>query len=88
MNEYPKRPPHFAIRYLKALLNSDATRMAGRDAVLLTLFIVAREDSLYYSKAPAFWRAEVMRQLQIKSPKDIVRIRNRAIDAGILRGSV
>ena len=59
-SEYSKRKSPFSIQYSKALFESPHVEIAGRDAVLLTLFIVAIEDKLFYSKAPAFWRAQLM----------------------------
>jgi hypothetical protein len=74
----------YAIRYIKALMSSDAIREHGSDAVMLCIFIASREDRLHYSKAPSFWRAELMERIGKKSPKDFLRVRNVAIDAGLL----
>jgi hypothetical protein len=74
----------FAFHYTKALFSSEAIRIAGRDAVLLVAFIASREDHLRYGSAPRFWRTEVMERFGIRSPKDLIRIRNRAIEAGLL----
>jgi hypothetical protein len=74
----------YSIRFIKSLLASDAVREIGADAVLLAIFIASREDKLHYKKAPAFWRGELMDRFGIKSPKDFIRIRDRAVDAGLL----
>lgn len=74
----------FALTYTKALFRSDGIRIAGRDAVLLAAFIAAREDDLRFRQAPRFWRAEIMDRFAIASPKDFIRIRNRAIEEGLL----
>ncbi len=74
----------YSIRYIKALLESDAIRDHGPEAVLLSVFIASREDRLHYAKPPKFWRAELMDKLGKGSPKDFLRIRNRATEAGLL----
>jgi hypothetical protein len=87
MSAYPAKERQncgYAIRYSKALLDSDAMRHHGRDTVLLVLFIVGREDRLHYKEPPKFWRSEIMERFAIKSPKDYVRIRNAAVNAGLL----
>lgn len=87
MTDYPtdrKRSGYLA-RYLKAIFASNAVGQHGRDVVMLVLFVASREDKLHYSKAPKFWRAELMEQLSITSPKAIIATRQAAIDAGLLR---
>lgn len=73
-----------AVRFGKALFESNAIAQAGRDAVLLAIFIAFTEDRLFYRTAPRFWRAELMQRFGIRSAKDLIRIRGRAVDAGIL----
>lgn len=72
------------MRYTKALLRSGAVREIGSDAALLVLLVASYEDRLHYEKPPSFWRAELMDRLGIRSPKDLVRIRNKAVAAGLL----
>jgi hypothetical protein len=74
----------YAIRYIKALLSSDAIREYGSEAILLAIFIASREDRLHYSKAPQFWRSELMDRFGNGSPKGFLRIRNAAIEAGLI----
>jgi len=68
----------------KSLLRSGTVREIGADAALLVLLVASYEDRLRYEKAPSFWRAELMDRLGIRSPKDLVRIRNKAVAAGLL----
>jgi hypothetical protein len=82
--EYPVRPSLFALHYCKALFESDAIKICGRDAVLFVAFIVTVEDKLYYKAAPRFWREELMRRIGYRSPKDLSRVRKRAINAGLI----
>ena len=86
MTDYPtdRVSCGYSIRFIKALLESDAIRDHGPEAVLLSVFIASREDRLHYAKPPKFWRAELMDKLGKGSPKDFLRIRNRAIEAGLL----
>ncbi len=82
--EYPKRDPHFAIRYLHAVNDAEIVQRVGKGAALLVQMIALREDRLRYSEPPKFWRAELMRFLGIVSPKDFQRVRDRAVEAGLL----
>ncbi len=86
MTDYPtdRQSCGYSIRFIKALLSSDAIRDHGTEAVLLAVFIASREDRLHYAKPPKFWRAELMDKLGKGSPKDFLRIRNRATEAGLL----
>ncbi len=84
-DEYPVRPPLFALHFCKALFESDAIKICGRDAVLFAAFIATIEDKLYYKIAPRFWRNELMRRISYRSPKDFLRVKNRTIDAGLIR---
>jgi len=86
MSDYPtdRKSSGYAIRFIKALLNSDAIREFGTEAVLLAIFIASREDKLHYRRAPMFWRAELMDRFGNGSPKGFLRIRNAAIEAGLL----
>lgn len=86
MTDYPtdrKRSGYLA-RYLKAIFASNAVGQHGRDVVMLVLFVASREDKLHYSKAPKFWRAELMEQLAITSPKAVITTRQAAVNAGLL----
>jgi hypothetical protein len=73
-----------AVRFSKALFRSDAISRAGRDAVLLSLLVAGEEDRLHYSKPPQLWQAEIMRRLDLKSPKKLLHLRQRGVDAGFL----
>ncbi|WP_372718881.1 hypothetical protein [Novipirellula sp.] len=74
----------YAIRYIKALMASDAIRDIGMEAVLLCVFVASCEDKLHYAKPPKYWRKEMMNQFGKGSPKDLNRIRKAAEDAGLL----
>jgi hypothetical protein len=82
--EYPKRDPHFAIRYLHAVNDAEIVQRVGHSAALLVQLIALREDRLRYSEPPKFWRAELMRYLAIKNPNSFQAIRDRAAEAGLL----
>lgn len=84
--EYPsdRKQSGYAIRYIKSLLSSDAIREHGSEAVLFAIFIASREDKLHYSKAPQFWRSELMDRFGNGSPKGFLRIRDAAIAAGLI----
>lgn len=74
----------FAIRFIKALLASDAIRNYGTEVVMLVIFIVSREDRLHYKQAPRFWRAEIMDRFGWKSPKQFRRVIETATLSGLL----
>jgi hypothetical protein len=86
MSSYPtdRKSCGYAIRFIKVLLNSDAIRDFGTEPVMLAIFIASREDKLHYSKPPKFWRSELMDKFGKGSPKDFLRIRNEAVEAGLL----
>ena len=84
MEAYPKREPHFAIKYLHALDDAGVVRRVGKGAAVLVGFIVRREDRLRYSEPPMFWRSELMSYLGISSPKNFHKIRAKAVEFGLL----
>jgi hypothetical protein len=51
---------------------------------MLCIFIASREDRLHYTKPPAFWRSELMEKIGNRSPKDFLRVRDVAIQSGLL----
>jgi hypothetical protein len=83
---YPtdRKKTGYAIRFIKALLNSDALRDYGSDVVMLAILIASTEDKLHYSKAPRFWRNELMNRFGKSSPNWFVRVRDSAINAGLI----
>ncbi|HBJ34277.1 MAG TPA: hypothetical protein DDZ51_05830 [Planctomycetaceae bacterium] len=87
MSTYPsaerKRSGYFA-RYAKSLFRCGAVMQIGKDPVMLALLVASREDRLHYNKPPMIWRAELMEQLGIGSPKGIIAARQAAIDAGLI----
>ena len=74
----------FKDRLSTALFRSGAIKHAGKDAVLLALFVATKEDLLHYQRPPQIWRAELMDQLAIGSPKGVIAARKAAIDSGII----
>lgn len=87
MSDYPseeRQRSGFAIRFIKALMRSNAASEVGIEAVHLCTLVAATEDRLHYKKAPAFWRSELLHRLGKGSPKALLRIRQSAIDAGLL----
>ncbi len=82
--EYPKRDPHFAIRYLHALDDAGVIKIAGGSAAALIAYVVRREDRLRYQHAPTFWQSELMSYLDITQSKSFRRVRQRAIESGLL----
>ena len=86
MTDYPidRKNCGYAIRFIKALLNSDAIREHGEDAILLTIFVASREDRLHYAKAPMFWREELMDRFGKGSVNAFLRMRKSAIQAGLI----
>ena len=81
---YPERKAPFYIRYSKALLESPAMREVGATPVSLVLLIAAKEDSLFYSKPPEYWRSELIDRLGYKSPRGFQNARDKAMAAGLL----
>jgi hypothetical protein len=82
--DYPKRDPYFAIRYLHALDDAGVIKIAGGSAAALIAYVVRREDRLRYQHAPTFWQSELMSHLDITQSKSFRRVRQRAIESGLL----
>lgn len=73
-----------AIRFIKALVISNAATSWGRGAVQLAVIVAATEDRLHYSKPPAFWRSQLLKSLGMTNPSQLVEARQEAIEAGLL----
>jgi len=68
-----------AIRFIKALVITNAATKWGRGAVQL-----ATEDRFHYSKPPAFWRKQLLEVLGMTNPSQLTEARQEAIKAGLL----
>lgn len=73
-----------AVRFTKALFASQAAAKAGSSGLLLVMFIAATEDRLHYFKPPLFWQSEILKQLGFRSPRQLQRARQKAVDCGLL----
>gem|GEM_PF-5756272 len=81
--DYPQRPPFFANRYLRQLLDSGAVQITGTEAFALLTVIVMTEDLMRYQRPPCFWNATLERQLNWSEDK-LDRVRRKACNAGLL----
>ena len=72
------------IRFIKALVISNAATKCGRGAVQLAIAIAATEDRFHYSKPPAFWRKQLLEVLGMTNPSQLMEARQEAIKAGLL----
>jgi hypothetical protein len=78
-----QRNGYFA-RYAKALFASDALRDHGAEVIALVLFIASEEDRLHYSKAPRYWRKEIMYRFAWNSQKKYAETVKLAETVGLL----
>lgn len=84
MEAYPKRDPHFAIKYLHALDDAQVVSMIGARATLLIQAVVLCEDRARYAHAAKFWQGQLMSRMGINCKKQFRQARQQAIDSGLL----
>ena len=82
--EYPKRPVYWANKVQRALIESEAVSVIGRDACWLVTFVAAREDMLRYSKVPRWWTPQLMDSTGFTNKRTFLSARKAAVDAGWL----
>jgi hypothetical protein len=81
---YPKRESHFAIKFLHALNDAEIDTAIGERAARLLQIVVLKEDFVRYAHAPKFWQGQLMTRLGINCKKYFRRVRQHAIDSGLL----
>lgn len=81
---YPRRPPFFAHRFVRALQQSCAAQIIGSASCFLLCVIAHTEDAGHYRGPARFWNAQLMEILGFRSPKQLEDARSRAIEAGWL----
>lgn len=66
MAEYPKRPPFFAQKCIRAMAKSCAAQTMGQAAALLVAFIATQEDAKRYRGPVTFYNEQLMALLGIR----------------------
>jgi hypothetical protein len=81
---YPKRPAFFAHRFTRLLFKACVANEIGTDALALLVAIVHTEDAKGYRGAVTFWNEQLMPLIGVNGVKSLIRIRNKAVEAGWL----
>lgn len=81
---YPKRPPFFALRFLRVVLKSCAGQIIGAEGVCLLLAVAQVEDSKRYTDAPTFWNEQLVPLACCRNWAALDRARKRCVEAGWL----
>lgn len=83
-NGYPAREKFFAHRYVRVLHKSCAAQDIGPAACYLCCIIAHTEDAARYAGPARFWNSQLSETMGFRSPQQLVRERQRAVDAGWL----
>jgi hypothetical protein len=81
---YPKRPPFFALHYLRWVIDSGMTYRIGSDGLALLTVIVNREDAIHYYRAPDYFNEQLTKECGIKAISTMIRVRKRVVKEGLL----
>jgi hypothetical protein len=81
---YPRRRPFFANRFCRLLTKVCLANQVGPEACFLLVTIAMTEDAKSYRGPVTFWNEQLMAVLGINNVKSLIRVRNKAIEAGWL----
>jgi hypothetical protein len=82
--KYPRREPFFAHRFVRVLHKSCAAQDIGPVACYLLCVIAHTEDAARYVGPARFWNSQLSETMGFRSPQQLARERERAIQAGWL----
>jgi hypothetical protein len=85
--EYPGREPFFLCKFLRLLHAAQAAKELGGTTCWLLAVIATTEDAIRYSGPARFWNEELMKACGWRSPKQLEKARDLAIEAGWLKYS-
>ena len=81
---YPKRPSHFAHKFVRRLAKSAAAQEIGPEACWLLTVIAHQEDAVHYRRAVTWYEGQLMPLVGLKCRRTLARVREKAIEAGWL----
>jgi hypothetical protein len=81
---YPKRPPYFAHRLVRAAMKTCLAQEIGPTATLLVIFVAHTEDAKRYSTAPTFYNDQLLPILGLRKWEALDKARRDAVAAGWL----
>ena len=81
---YPKRPSHFAHKFVRRLAKSAAAQEIGPEACWLLTVIAHQEDAVHYRRAVTWYEGQLMPLVGLKCRRTLARVRDKAIEAGWL----
>lgn len=81
---YPRRRPFFANRFCRLMTKVCLANQVGPEACFLLMTIAMTEDAKSYRGAVTFWNEQLIPLVGVNSVKSLIRIRNKAIEAGWL----
>lgn len=81
---YPKRPSHFAHKFVRRLAKSAAAQEIGPEACWLLTVIAHQEDAVHYRRAVTWYEGQLMPLVGLNCRRTLARVRQKAIDAGWL----
>jgi hypothetical protein len=86
MTSYPadRKKSGFAIRYVKAVMASDAIVLHGSDVIAFAVWIVSLEDKLHYSKPVSLWRADIQAKFNMHRNEAHSKLLKAAKDSGLV----
>lgn len=74
----------FSIRYIKALMDSDAIVIHGAEVVAFATWIVSIEDRLRYQKPPTLWRADIAAKFGFRRNEATARLLKDVAGSGLV----
>jgi len=81
---YPKRPPFFANKAIRAAIKTCVANEHGQDVFCLLCVIASTEDAAHYRRPVTFYSGQLMPLIGILSDSTFKRVRQRAVDSGWL----
>jgi hypothetical protein len=81
---YPKRPSHFAHKFVRLIMRQCVANELGPDVAFLLVTIAHTEDAKRYASAVTWFNEQLMAVVGARGVKSLIKTRQRAIDAGWL----
>lgn len=82
--QYPKRPSHFAHRFVRLMMKAVAAQEVGTEGFCLLTAIAMTEDAKRYRGPVVFFNQPLMAVCGFTSEKVFFRVRQKCVDAGWL----
>jgi len=81
---YPKRPSHFALKAIRAMVKTCVANEHGSEVMALLTVVVSTEDAAHYRRPVTFHGGQLMPLIGVMSETTFKRVRQRAVDSGWL----